>query len=61
MEQAEIIDTFWTYQWPKLVLPFAKRVCASVDDFQTTRASGDMVSLLVESWKLGGCPHSLGN
>ena len=40
------------------------RVCArsgSPRSFQTTRASGDMVSLLVHTWKLGGCSHSLGN
>src|SRR3954467_254965 len=36
-------------------------VCwSAASSFQTTRASGDIVSLLVHTWKLGGCPHSLG-
>src|ERR1043165_2246937 len=39
------------------------KVCVLVGTpavFKTTRVSGDMVSLLVHTWKLGGFPHSLG-
>src|SRR3954471_5101958 len=28
---------------------------SAASSFQTTRASGDIVSLLVHTWKLGGC------
>src|SRR3954466_9971839 len=36
-------------------------VCwSATSSFQTTWASGDIVSLLVHTWKLGGCPHSFG-
>src|SRR4051794_8662370 len=37
-------------------------VCwSAASSIQTTRASGDIVFLLVQTWKLEGCPHSLGS
>src|SRR3954470_24965258 len=44
----------WFYYLPPCVC------WSAASSFQTTRASGDIVSLLVHTWNLGGCPRSLG-